>query len=471
MPEADADPHESAVPRRRLVLPVAALLAWGAATVLLSGRFDGSLSSAEEPIEIFVALQILGGAIWFWTLAALRRQSGARLVLLVVVVGLVLRAAFFFSTPILEDDYQRYLWDGGVVAHGLDPYAHAPADLLLGAGMPRAAWDPLVDEGDDVLQQVNHPHLRTIYPPVAQGAFALAHVIAPWKPLGLRLVWLGLDLIVCLLLLRGLGRASDRAWRLAIYWLNPLLIKEIYNSLHMEMVLLVFATAALVWAGRKRFLPACVALGLAIGAKFWPALWVPLLLRRRGLGKRRLAIGLLVAGAVALACVLPILRGGTGEDSGLSAYASHWEMNDGAFVLLLAFFEWWAGAHGMLLARASVALLVLGVLTTRLKRPVGDGADVTGRALWVVAALFLLSPTAFPWYFLWCLPLLALRPQSALLLLTATLPLYYLRFRFAQHDNVGVFDYGVVWLEFLPTWILLARSGLRARQARTAEAR
>ncbi len=468
MPEAGPAPLRSRAPHRWLLLAVAALLAWGAATVLLSQRFDGSRSSAEEPIELFVALQVLGGAIWFGTLAALKRCQGVRLVHVVLGVGLLLRLAFFFSTPILENDYERYLWDGGVAAHGLDPYTHAPRDLLLGAGTPRSTWDPLVDEGEDVLQRVNHPHLKTIYPPVAQGAFALAHEIAPWKPLGLRLVWLGLDLLVGLLLWVGLGGVPERAWRLAVYWLNPLLIKEIYNSLHMEMVLLVFATAALVWAGRRRFLPACAALGLAIGSKFWPALWLPLLLRRRGLGRRRRALGLLAAVLIGVACVLPMVRGGTGADSGLSAYAGHWEMNDGAFVLLLAFFEWLTAAHGMLLARASVALLVLGVLAAHLKRPVADGADLNARALWVVAALFLLGPTAFPWYFLWCLPLLALRPQPALLLLTATLPLYYLRFRFAQHDNVDVFDYGVVWLEFLPTFFLLARAGLRARRAAKA---
>jgi len=447
---------------RGLALPVAALLAWSVATAVLSTRFGASFAPEEEPIEAFVLLQVLGGCLWLWLLFVLRRRSPAHLLLLVVVVGLLLRVPLFFSTPILEDDYQRYLWDGAVTARGLDPYTHTPAEILAGGIQPEAEWASLVAEGGAVLARVNHPSLSTIYPPVAQGAFAIAHYIAPWKPIGLRVVWLCLDLMVCSLLILGLGRVPDRAWRLAIYWLNPLLLKEIYNSLHMELVLLVFATAALVWAGRRRIVLACASLGLAIGAKFWPILWVPLLLRFRGLRRRDALLGILVAGALAVVLVLPLLRALTGDASGLGAYARRWEMNDSAFLLLQALFETVTPAHAALATRATVALLLLGLLIGLLRRPIKNGSDLAGRALLVVAALFLLSPTQFPWYFLWCLPALALRPNFALLLLTVSLPLYYLRFRFVEHGLADWFDYGIVWLQFVPIWILLLREYRRA---------
>ncbi|MFP4193208.1 MAG: hypothetical protein ACLFU6_14195, partial [Candidatus Hydrogenedentota bacterium] len=77
------------------------------------------------------------------------------------------------------------------------------------------------------------------------------------------------------------------------------------------------------------------------------------------------------------------------------------------------------------------------------------------RALWIIAALFLLSPTQFPWYWTWMLPLLAIRPSPGLLILTATLPLYYLRFPMRELGYTAWFDHGVVWLEFGPALVLL----------------
>jgi hypothetical protein len=53
------------------------------------------------------------------------------------------------------------------------------------------------------------------------------------------------------------------------------------------------------------------------------------------------------------------------------------------------------------------------------------------------------------------LPLLALRPRLSLMLLTVVLPLYRLRFYFAARGAAGVFDNGIVWLEYAPVWGLL----------------
>ncbi|MFV1958605.1 MAG: glycosyltransferase 87 family protein, partial [Planctomycetota bacterium] len=384
--------------------------------------------------------------------------------LLVLAVGLLIRAPFFFSAPILEDDAWRYLWDGAVLAHGLDPYANAPADLLAGKGPAEEPWPDLVEEGRAVLERVNHPRLKTIYPPVAQGAFALAHRLAPWKGTGLRLVWLALDLAVLGLLLVVLGAAAGRTWQVAIYWLNPLLVKEVYNSMHMEPVLLAFSTGALVLASRRRVRAAAGGLALAIGAKIWPVLWLPLVLRVRGLRRREAVVGGVVAVGLAAVLVLPLLWRSGESASGLGAYARVWEINDAAFLLVHQAAALFTPAHAPFVARVVVALLLLALLLRLALRPVQDGRDLATRALTLVAALFLLSPTAFPWYGLWLLPALAWVPRTSLLLLTVTLPLYYLRFRFADWGIPGVFDYGVVWIEFLPVWFLFVREQRRSRR-------
>ncbi|MEJ2718432.1 MAG: hypothetical protein P8182_15070 [Deltaproteobacteria bacterium] len=48
-----------------------------------------------------------------------------------------------------------------------------------------------------------------------------------------------------------------------------------------------------------------------------------------------------------------------------------------------------------------------------------------------------------------------IRPHASLLVLNALVFLYYVRFYFKARNNVDMFDYGVVWVEFLPVWFLL----------------
>ena len=83
-----------------------------------------------------------------------------------------------------------------------------------------------------------------------------------------------------------------------------------------------------------------------------------------------------------------------------------------------------------------------------------------------MAAFFLCSPTQFPWYYAWLLPLVALVPNRSLVLLTVMLPLYYLKFYFDARGHADFFHYRVVWLEYAPVWGLLlwdARRHVRLR--------
>ena len=94
-----------------------------------------------------------------------------------------MRATLFFSTPILEDDYYRYLWDGAVTANGHNPYAYTPDDINYFTGDREVPDDlaALAQDSGQFAYRVNHGELGTVYPPIAQLAFALAHKISPWN--------------------------------------------------------------------------------------------------------------------------------------------------------------------------------------------------------------------------------------------------------------------------------------------------
>jgi hypothetical protein len=114
-----------------------------------------------------------------------------------------------------------------------------------------------------------------------------------------------------------------------------------------------------------------------------------------------------------------------------------------------------------LLARAVVACLLVAVVFFMIRKDPVDNHALAGRFLIPTALMFFLSPTQFPWYFLWLLPFLALRTSFALLLLTALLPIYYLRFYFEARQATDFFDDWIVWLQYVPVWLFLIYETLR----------
>jgi alpha-1,6-mannosyltransferase len=411
-----------------------------------------------------VSVQVLAGAVYLLGVCRSPRSSGAPVLWWILAVGALLRVLMLFSTPILEDDFYRYLWDGAVTARGYNPYLYAPQAILGPTGAadpPPEALRELAQASGEIVGRINHPYLTTIYPSLAQGAFFLAHGLAPFSLTAWRLVLLMGDATALALLALILRNLHLPLSLLAIYWWNPLLVKEVANAGHLDVLVLPFVLGSILLSLGGWTLAALVSLAGAIGVKIWPLILLPLLIRPLVGHPRRLAMGLGLF-AVALGLIFwPMFPTAGGENSGLLAYGSRWEMNDALFKII-------SGGAGVLLqvvdlpaeggprlARWLVMAVMAGVVLGLARKPITHGLDLCDRCLWALAALFLLSPAQFPWYYVGLIPLLAIRPRLSLLLLTALLPLYYLRSYFLARGRADIFDYGVVWLEFVPVWLLL----------------
>jgi len=382
------------------------------------------------------------------------------LVWAILAAGLTMRLIVFASEPALEDDYQRYLWDGAVTANGLNPYEKSP-DAAKAAHPQLMPLGRLARESDLVLGRINHSDLRTIYPPVAQGAFAVAHLISPWNLTAWRGLILALDMIaiaLLLVLLRDLERSP--LW-VALYWWNPIVLKELYNSAHMDALLVPLILGALALAIRKRPLLATACLTLAAGVKIWPLILLPLVWRELLHKPKKLITAFVLT---TLACALfawPVLTAGFDTSSGFVAYASTWKTNSALFPALENVARLILDASGLdviqpgLLARAIIVSALGGIVLWQCRTAEQGAQDLAWKFLIITAAMFLLSPAQFPWYFLWVLPLLALFPIPGLLVLSATLPLYYTSFYFLSHQSDTRFIEQMVWLIWLPAWALL----------------
>jgi hypothetical protein len=454
------------------------VIAFGVALAAFSPRFGYAYDVAEMPVLWLAVGLVLAGLVYALRLPPLINQSLAcdrREVRLIVggmiAAGLAARLVLFASEPILEDDYQRYLWDGAVTASGDNPYALSPNDARAQGG----ELGRLARESGDVVRRINHPDLRTVYPPVTQAAFALAHLIEPWSLAAWRSVILLFDLATLALVLLLLREAERSPLWSALYWWNPIVIKELFNSAHMEAVVLPFVLLAL-WLGlRRRPLASVSSLAFAVGAKLWPALLLPLLVRWYGQTDRRMFVNAIVLfGAILAAWALPIWFGGFDRQSGFATYLSSWQTGSALFPALeravAMAFSWSAlSAETVgLLTRGLVALClaVIGLLVSL--KPVENADDLLGRASLVIAALVLLSPAQFPWYAVWFAPFLAFRPWTGFLLLAATLPLYYLDFYFITQDRAEIFPNVVVWIIWIPVWAALAVEAVRENKLRLA---
>ncbi len=191
-------------------------------TLLLSLGFSTALSLAataalgDWSAHIGVVLGLWGaahacylGASWIALRATPPSATGPRaggpsqdprstaFIAAIIAIGLIPRLALLPAAPSLSEDLYRYLWDGRLLAHGINPFAHAPSDPAL-AGFH-----------DDVYRAMNHAGVPTIYPPGAQLLFAAAGTLGgsplAWK--GLILALEGLLLAALIALLRGRRQA------------------------------------------------------------------------------------------------------------------------------------------------------------------------------------------------------------------------------------------------------------------------
>ena len=428
----------------------------------------------RRPILLMVSVLVAAGALYLFAGWGLRRTAPSKGFLVwVLVAGALMRLVTIPSLPILEDDFYRYLWDGGVVAEGHNPYAYAPKDVLDGSEGVPAELVELAHDSGKVAERVNHPRIRTIYPPVAQASFALAHVIRPWSIIAWRIVLLGLDVAVVVLLLAILRRAGLPLLWVAVYWWNPLVVKELFNSSHLDVLALPFVLGAVLLVLRRRIVWAAAVLALGVGTKVWPVVLLPFVLRPVFGEPKRLVAALAVFALLSAAMLVPLYAAGLDPTSGFVAYGERWEMNDAAFMLVRRPVKWVIGdpAHARLAARLIVAALLVAWIAWLARRPISGPLDLCNRALFAVAAAFLLSPTQFPWYYVWIVPLLAIRPRFSLMLLTALLPLYYLRFHLAARGMVKLFDNGIVWIEYVPVWAMLIWEWYAERRKRLAPGR
>ncbi|MBZ0273051.1 glycosyltransferase 87 family protein [bacterium] len=390
-----------------------------------------------------VAVAIVLGAAWIVAARALAMIEDRRGLVLMFAIAIAARVAFVAMPPALSGDVYRYLWDGRLLRHGVNPYAHPPFE----ATRPN---DPLAALAGEHFEDINHKAVPTVYPPAAQLGFAAAGAIdddaGTYKALA---AFFDLGIGVCAAM--ALARRKRPRGRAVIWLAAPIPLFEFAGHGHVDVQGVFFLVAAIVTleSARERGAAALLAAGLL--SKFYPLVFLPAFAAR--MTRPRLLIG--VAAAI-FAAYIPFALAGPSLVAGLLRYASAWEFNGFAFDTL----------RGLFGGRTPAKLVVGAAMIAAIAACVRYRVDLwrTGAVLGLVFMLG--TPTMMPWYAAWALAFLPLAWSPAVAWLGLTLPLAHIAS--VRHAAGLGFETGpFVWaIEYAPVPFLIACEAWHAWQTR-----
>ena len=383
-------------------LPASCWLDQLAARDSVTGRMIGI-------VAVGVGLAVMAAA---WV--RLWRAAGAGLVDLAVVRRATAAwcAPLVLAPPLFSRDGWSYAAQGELTRLGLSPYVWGPG-ILHG---------PIVEAVDPRWMTTPTPYGPL---PLLWGAGAAAIVEDPWL---LVVAHRLLALVGLLLLAWALPRLAGWTGRepvlvSAVVLPSPLVLAHGVGGLHNDLVMVGLAAAALVVAAERGWLPGAVVGGLAAAVKVPGGLvcvgvaLVTLPVAATWSARLRRLAGV---GAVSVATLVGtgyVSRVGTGWvaalgvptqiDTPLSVTTQLGRLVPGVEVV-------------------GAALVVATACWTALWWPTGTTAGGLHAATCALTVTVLLSPVVQPWYFLWCVPLLAacaLGPGSRAVLTWVTLAL------------------------------------------------
>ncbi len=450
------DIPDSAPRRTHLVVTGTLLLLCVGGITIISRWFPYGPGHNHGPVGWFLAVYAAAWMVYLVAVWRLGRLPG-RAVSMIFAFAIAMRLLLLFSNPILEDDFYRYIWDGHVVLAGLSPFAAAPEYIDIESVEP----DPDKHAAARfVHEKINFPWVKTIYPPAAQVVFAAEALVFGWLPSGFKYTCFAIELLVLWLMwrvVRGLKLAPPT---ILIYAWNPLLLKEINNSHHIDIVCTMLLTLFVLALVRQRGCIAMLMLMLAAFVKLTPVLLVPLLLAYLWrTGKRRQVAwnGFICVCLGVIGVALCHVGAQTDPFSGFKTFAGGWEMNASLFPLGRALLES-AGAAPGAAARMAKLILFGGLCLFILcgVRKVRDLPSLWRWCAWMLVILFLISPVGNPWYLVWLLPFLLVTRHPVVVALMFVTILYYLSLVTVDRNASDQVYYGIAAIEYtLFLWFLV----------------
>lgn len=397
---------------------------------------------ALPPIALYALAFIAGSAVFI--LLALRVCAGEiprRIVLALLAAAAVIRLLLIPLDPVGSDDLERYIWDGKVQVHGINPYRHAPSDTAL-AHL----------HSDRLPAAVNHPHMTSVYFPLTQWAFALCYMISAEEVWAYKALMVAAEAVLVWILWGAAGTFGLSRRFILLYALSPLAILSFSLDGHIDALGLPMLAGGIVLYLSGRKVPGLLLLGLSLCVKPVALVLLPVLFfAEKDAGARLRAVFLPLAPFVLQ--FLPYISGPNPFES-LFVYTRDWTFNGVVFEAVNAILQ-----HNQQSRIVCALVLLAGVLAISISR-----RELPVKVYYAVLFLLLLSPVVHPWYVVWLAALLPLVPRWSGILFAATVSLTVLTVIEYQVSGVWRQEWWVMGVEYLPVIGMMGGEILRKRR-------
>jgi alpha-1,6-mannosyltransferase len=463
----------------------------------ISTEFNWGEGYADRPILTYLGIYFSLSLLFFTTCSILLKQPNDRFTLWAMIAfGLLFRFSILPAQQIQEDDVYRYLWDGKVFSNNINPFEYSPTEVHdfkeLRIQNPETYYEVYNEKNERELEQlaelkwesprsikflerVNHPSVPSIYPPMAQYVFRTVHFFQPDSILAMRLAFLIFDVLALFFIIGILDKLGLNINMSGVYFWCPLIIKETFNSTHLDIIGISFLCGSIYFLVHKHHTLATLFLALGFLGKLYPAILFPLYIQacfqqckiskdnpwRISILNTLFFVGIIILGYI------PFMGIGLHMFDGLKAYSLYWQSNDSIFACFLFLFKSLPGdlssitflsnSLPVFLSKLTVVIILMGVLIWLLLKNtslVKDPQVFLKQLFMLMALVFLLSPIQNPWYLCWVVPFLCLFPNRSWILLTGLVGLYYLDFYF-DYQEIQSWSQWIPWVEYLPFYLLL----------------
>jgi len=308
-------------------------------------------------------------------------------------LGVLVRLSLFINMPSLSDDIYRFIWDGTLLANGIHPFDQLPG-FYLDQNIPGIT--------QELYNKLNSPEYFTVYPAINQFVFWLSATIGGGS-------WLAsANMIRTLLLAAEIGsfwvivhllRTYNKSPQL-VFWffLNPLVILEFVGNVHFDGFVLFFLLAGIYGFEKSKKILSGSALGLAIGTKLLPLIYLPYVFLT-GLKNKKWHISI-IAGVVGVLSLVPMLNASfiQGMQSSLNLYFQKFEFNASIYFVAREIGYWFYGFNkiadiGPLLSVVSL----ISILCISIYAAIKNWA-VPKAFLFILLTYLLFATTVHPWY-------------------------------------------------------------------------
>ncbi|WP_240462963.1 polyprenol phosphomannose-dependent alpha 1,6 mannosyltransferase MptB [Mesonia aquimarina] len=318
--------------------------------------------------------------------------------------ALIFRLVFIGSLPNLSQDFYRFIWDGRLIAEGINPFLSTPKKLLE-ENFSAIAQTRILIDGMGSLNASNYSN----YPPVSQFVYGIAGFFAKKSILGsvviMRLILIAADfgtLYFGKKLLKKLQLPSHR-----IFWfiLNPFVILEFTGNLHFEGLMVFFLLSGIYFLVQKKWMFSAILIGFSISVKLLPLLILPLFFnyfrKKFKLGFVKLLGFYMLIFTTVFLTFIPFLSENLIQNysDSVGLWFSKFEFNASVYYIIR-----WIGFQTVgwniigTVGKILPIIIFLGILGLTFFRKNYPEKKLLQNMLFAFCLYFLLSTTVHPWY-------------------------------------------------------------------------